>query len=62
MGSELETRRNDRGYLFQILKAQNNSSTPHDFEELLAWTMAQMESDDVKMVLQGFEEWKKKKI
>ncbi|MDR1704148.1 MAG: hypothetical protein LBS19_05640 [Clostridiales bacterium] len=62
MGSELETRRNDRGYLFQILKSQHNSATPNDFEELLAWTKAQMESDDVKMVLQGFEEWKKKNV
>jgi len=58
VGSELETRRIDKGYLFQILKAQHEGNTPSDFKSLLAWTKSQMEPEDVKLVLQEFDEWK----
>jgi uncharacterized membrane protein len=58
VGSELETRRNDKGYLLQILMSQYESVTPNDFKRLLAWAKGQMEPEDVKLVLQEFEEWK----
>ncbi len=58
MGSEMETRRNDKDCLLQILMAQHESSAPRDFKRLLAWIKAQMEPEDVKLVLQEFEEWK----
>jgi hypothetical protein len=56
--AERETRRTDKGYLFQLLKAQFESTVPKDFKDVLAWTKAQMEPEDVKLVLQEFEEWK----
>jgi hypothetical protein len=59
MGSEHDTRRNDKGYLSQTLKAQNESTNPKDFKSLLYWIKSQMEPEDVKLVLQEFEEWKK---
>jgi hypothetical protein len=59
MGSELETRRNDKDCFLQILLAQHDSKTPDDFKRLLVWIKAQMEPEDVKLVLQEFEEWKK---
>ncbi len=58
MDSELEIRRNDKGYLFQVLMSQYESSAPGDFKKLVAWTKALMEPKDVKLVLQEFEEWK----
>jgi hypothetical protein len=58
MDSELATRRNDKATLFQILVAKHESKTPNDFKKLLAWAKAQMEPEDVKLVLQEFEEWK----
>ncbi len=59
MGNELETRRSDRSYLFQILRAQFQSKAPNDFKDLLSWVKAKMEPEDVKLVLHEFEEWKK---
>jgi hypothetical protein len=56
--SEVETRRTDKSYLFQILTAQHESTTPGDFNKLIAWVKAMMEPKDVKLVLQEFEEWK----
>jgi hypothetical protein len=58
MGSELDTRRNDKACLFQILMAQYESKTPADLKKLVAWAKAQMEPEDVKLVLQEFDEWK----
>ncbi len=58
MGSELETRRNDKLCLFQILIAWHESVTPSDFKKLISWQKAHMEPEDVKLVLQEFEEWK----
>jgi hypothetical protein len=58
VGSELETRRIDKGYLLQILEAQYDSKTPEDFKRLLMRTKSQMEPEDIKLVLQEFEEWK----
>ncbi len=58
MGCELETRRNDKLCLFQILIAAFESKTPGDLKKLLAWQKAHMEPEDVKLVLQEFEEWK----
>ncbi len=55
MATELEIRRNDKGYLFQALKAQYDGN---DFDSFLAWIMTQMEPEDVKLVLKEFEEWK----
>jgi hypothetical protein len=56
-----DTRRNDRGYLFQTLKSQFHSQNKSDFDDLIAWTKAQMEPEDVKLVLQEFSEWAEKK-
>jgi len=57
MGSELETRRNDRIFLFNILKAQKEN----DWAQVVSTIKAGMEQDDVKVVLQEFEEWQKTK-
>ncbi len=59
MGSELETRHLEKSYLLQILMAQHDGETPKDFNRLLAWVRGRMEPEDVKVVLQEFEEWKK---
>jgi hypothetical protein len=58
VGSELETRHIEKSYLLQILVAQYDSKTPDDFKRLLMWVKAKMEPEDVKLVLQEFEEWK----
>jgi hypothetical protein len=58
VGSEFETRRNDKMYFTQLLRAQHYSKTPSDFNEVLMWIRAAMEPEDVKLVLQEFEEWK----
>ncbi len=58
MCSELETRRNDKDCLLQILMAQHDSKTPSDFNRILAWARAKMEPEDVKLVMQEFNEWK----
>jgi hypothetical protein len=55
--SQLDTRRNDRGYLFQLLQAQHEAQNKSDFNKVIAWTKAQMEPEDVKLVLQEFSEW-----
>ena len=55
MGTELETRRNDRMMFFQILKAQETG----DLNSFIANLKAGMEQEDIKIVLQEFEEWKK---
>ncbi|MCL2637953.1 MAG: hypothetical protein FWD48_06220 [Oscillospiraceae bacterium] len=57
--SQHDTRRNDKSVLFQALKAQYNAQTKKDFNEFISWTKAKMEPEDVKLVLQEFEEWKK---
>jgi hypothetical protein len=31
---------------------------PSEFKDLLVWAKAPMEAEDVKLVLQEFEEWK----
>jgi hypothetical protein len=59
MTTELEIRRNDKLCLYQILKEQHDSKTPDAFRGLIAWQKAHMEPEDVKLVLQEFEEWKK---
>ncbi|MDR1703158.1 MAG: hypothetical protein LBS19_00520 [Clostridiales bacterium] len=59
MTTEIEIRRNDKDYLFQMLVAQHESSVPKDFNRLISQTKAKMEAEDVKLVLQEFEEWKK---
>jgi hypothetical protein len=53
--SQHDTRRNDKSYLFQVLQAEHENC----FKKLKAWTKAQMEPEDVKLVLQEFEEWLK---
>ncbi|MDR1703157.1 MAG: hypothetical protein LBS19_00515 [Clostridiales bacterium] len=58
MATEIEIRRNDRDYLYQMLVAQYRSKTPSDFKDLISQTKAKMEAEDVKLVLQAFEEWK----
>jgi len=58
MGSELETRRNDRIFLFNLLKAQSNN----DWNEVISALKSGMEQDDVKVVLQEFEEWRKTRV
>ncbi len=58
MATEIEIRRNDRDYLFQMLVARERSQTPSDFKDLISQTKAKMEPEDVKLVLQEFEEWK----
>jgi hypothetical protein len=58
LATEIEIRRNDRDYLFQILLAQFESQTPSDFKKLISQTKAKMEPEDVKLVLHEFEEWK----
>ncbi len=58
MGSEAETRRIDRDYLFQMLVAQYESTVPKDFIRLIAQTKAKMEAEDVKSVTKVFEDWK----
>jgi hypothetical protein len=57
--AEAETRRNDKLCLYQILKEQHDSKAPSEFRSLLAWQKAHMEPEDVKLVLQEFEEWVK---
>jgi hypothetical protein len=57
VGGELETRRNDRIFLFNLLKAKSND----DWDEVISILEAGMEQDDVKIVMQKFEEWKKLK-
>jgi hypothetical protein len=57
--SEHDTRRNDKSFLFQTLEAQHKSNNKADFNTLISWTKAKMEPEDVKLVLQEFEEWKK---
>jgi hypothetical protein len=56
--AEAETRRNDKACLLQVLVSQYESETPKDFKKLVMWAKAQMEPEDVKLVLQEFEEWK----
>jgi hypothetical protein len=51
-------RRMDKGFLFQLLEAQHESSVPKDFNKLIYGAKARMEPKDVKLVLQEFEEWK----
>ncbi len=58
MGSEMETRHAEKRHLFRILVARHNSKSPDDFKDLLAQSRAEMEPEDVKLVLQEFEEWK----
>jgi hypothetical protein len=58
LATEIELRRNDRDFLFQLLEAQHESSVPDDFKRIIARTKAKMEAEDVKAVLQDFEDWK----
>ena len=58
MGTELETRRNDRIFFFDLLKAKDSGN----LSELISKHKAGMEPEDVKLVLQEFEEWKKDKV
>ena len=57
MGSELETRRNDRNFLFQLYKIENGGC----IEDAIANMQALMEPEDVKLVKHEFAEWEKKK-
>jgi len=52
MGNELETRRNDKLFLYDLLEAQKENS----LEKVISKLKAGMEQDDVKVVLQEFEE------
>jgi hypothetical protein len=56
--AEAENRRNDKECLFQILRARHLSATPSDFNDLLSWARSKMEAEDIKLILQEFEEWK----
>jgi hypothetical protein len=38
--------------------ARHQSKNPSDFKDLLAFAKSEMEPEDVKLVLQEFEEWK----
>ncbi len=55
---EMETRRNDKICLFQMLLVQSRSQVPREFAELISWQKAHMEPEDVKLVMQEFESWK----
>lgn len=56
MGSEYETRKNDKSVLFRAYEAQEDN----DFESFILWQQSQMSADDVKLVKQEFEKRKKK--
>ena len=58
MATEIEIRHTERRNLFRILIAQHESSTPKDFNKLIATTRAEMEAEDVILVMREFEEWK----
>jgi hypothetical protein len=53
--AQIDTRHGERDVLFQILVAKYNN----DLDTLLANVKAKMERQDVKEVLEQFEEWKK---
>jgi hypothetical protein len=48
----------EKDILFQLLEAQYDSKEPSDFKRLIARMKSKMEPEDVKLVLQEFEEWK----
>jgi hypothetical protein len=56
VGSEYETRKNDKSVLFRAYEAQEDN----DFESFILWQQSQMSADDVKLVKQEFEKRKKK--
>jgi hypothetical protein len=58
VATEIEIRRNDRDYLFQMLVAQHRATSPADFKDLIAQTKAKMEPEDVKLVQKDFDDWK----
>jgi hypothetical protein len=58
LATELEIRHAERRNLFRILVARHQSKHPGDFKDLLAFAKSEMEPEDVKLVLQEFEEWK----
>jgi len=51
MGSEYDSRKNDKSVLFQALKAQKENN----IENFILWQKSQMDADDVKLVLQEFQ-------
>lgn len=53
MGSELETRRNDRGALFQLFRVRDGEES---IEDAIASLQAKMEPEDVKLVKQEYDE------
>ena len=58
MATEIELRHAEKDCFLQILMAQHRSSAPSEFKDLLLWAKAKMEPEDVKLVMQEFEEWK----
>jgi hypothetical protein len=55
MGSELETRRNDKEMLFQLYQNRDKGS----INAVIASLQARMEPEDVKLVKQEYDEFKK---
>jgi hypothetical protein len=56
MGTELETRRNDRGSLFQLYRVRDGKEP---LSSAISSLQAKMEPEDVKLVKQEYEEWAK---
>jgi len=57
MGSEYDSRKNDRSVLYQALKAKYEK----DIDDFILWQKSQMDADDVKLVLQEFGQRNKTK-
>jgi hypothetical protein len=58
MSAEIGLRHIEKAYLFQILVAQHRAKSPADFKDLIAYTKAKMEPEDVKLVQKDFDDWK----
>jgi len=53
-----ETRHTERTILFQLLRAKDENN---DIDSVIANLKATMEADDVKLVQQEYDQWKKKR-
>ncbi|MCL2054733.1 MAG: hypothetical protein FWG90_09930 [Oscillospiraceae bacterium] len=51
MGSEYDSRKNDKSVLFQAL----NAEAENDIGSFILWMKSQMDADDVKLVQQEFD-------
>jgi len=53
-----ETRHTERTILFQLFRAKDENN---DIDSVIANLKATMEAEDVKLVQQEYDQWKKKK-